>query len=504
VQRLKRTFDQGQRTTDNGKLTNNNRQRTMTHSHPIPWSTGEILEATGGELLCGDLRHSFAQIFIDSRKVAADGVFIAIIGDIHDGHTFASDVVAQGGRGVVISRHKVDDLPVVQWEQKGVTAVAVDDTTRALGDMAAYNRRRSEVSVVAVTGSNGKTTTRQMAAAVISQQYKTLATIGNLNNQIGLPLTLLGLEPEHQWAVVELGTNNPGEIARLAEICAPNIGVITNIGPAHLEGLGSIEGVAREKGSLLKSLPSSGKAVLNADDSRVRQLARRTACEVLLYGFAPDAAVRAEDVTAKENGICFTLKLAAESISIRLNSPGRFMVTNALAAAAVGNLLGLSAGMIKAGLEAFQPVSGRMNIQHTPNGIHIIDDTYNANPDSMKAALRTLETMRAGARGVFVAGDMLELGQQAPSLHSQVGALAAQSGISRLYACGTHADSVAAGARNAGLPAANSITGSREEIVADLVAWLQPGDWVLVKGSRGMAMEKVVQGLKDWAGEIKS
>ena len=273
---------------------------------------------------------------------------------------------------------------------------------------------------------------------------------------------------------------------------------------SRLEGLGSIEGVAREKGSLLKGLPPNGKAVLNADDSRVRQLARHTACEVLLYGMAPDAAVRAEDIAEKENGICFTLRLAEERISIRLNSPGRFMVTNALAAAAVGNLLGVSAADIKAGLEAVEPVGGRMNIHHTPKGIHIIDDTYNANPESMKAALTTLKTMRAGARGIFVAGDMLELGRQAASLHSQVGALAAQSGVSRLYACGKQADSVAAGARNAGLPAADFITGSREEIIEDLIAWLQPGDWVLVKGSRGMAMEKVVKGLKDWAGEIKS
>jgi UDP-N-acetylmuramoyl-tripeptide--D-alanyl-D-alanine ligase len=476
----------------------------MTNSHPIPWTAREILEATGGKLLCGELQQSFAGIFIDSRKVAADGVFIAIIGEIHDGHTFASDVVEQGGRGLVISRREAGKLPVAKWKQKGVTAVAVQDTTRALGDMAAFNRRRSRASVVAITGSNGKTTTRQLTAAVISQQYNTLATAGNFNNQIGLPLTLLGLEPDHQWAVVELGTNNPGEIARLAEICTPDIAVITNIGPAHLEGLGSIEGVAREKGSLLNGLRPDGKAVLNADDSRVRQLVRQTAHEVRLYGFAPDAAVRAEDVAEKENGICFTLRLAEERISIRLNSPGRFMVTNALAAAAVGNLLGVSAADIKAGLEAVEPVSGRMNIHHTPKGIHIIDDTYNANPESMKAALTTLKTMRAGARGIFVAGDMLELGRQAASLHSQVGALAAQSGVSRLYACGKQADSVAAGARNAGLPAADFITGSREEIIEDLIAWLQPGDWVLVKGSRGMAMEKVVKGLKDWAGEIKS
>jgi len=473
----------------------------MTNSHPIPWTTSEILEATGGELLCGRLQQSFARVFIDSRKPAADGIFIAIIGEVHDGHTFASDVVDRGVRGLVIGRREADHLPIAQWKQGGVTAVAVKDTTRALGDMAAFNRRRAAASVVAITGSNGKTSTRQMTAAVVSQCYATLATIGNFNNQIGLPLTLLGLEPGHQLAVVELGTNTPGEIARLAEICTPDIGVITNIGPAHLEGLGSIEGVAREKGSLLKGLRPNGKAVLNADDSRVRQLAGQTDREVLFYGFAPDAEVTADDVAEMENGLTFTLKIAGQSEQVRLNSPGRFMVINALAAAAVGSLLGVSAAAIKAGLEAFEPVSGRMNIQHTPGGIHIIDDTYNANPESMKAALKTLEAMRAGARGIFVAGDMLELGKQAASLHRQIGSLAAQSGISRLYACGGHADSMAAGARKAGMPAASVITGSREELIEDLTAWLQPGDWVLVKGSRGMAMEKVVERLKTWCEE---
>jgi UDP-N-acetylmuramoyl-tripeptide--D-alanyl-D-alanine ligase len=470
----------------------------MTNSHPIPWTTEEILEATAGELLCGDLQCPFSKVFIDSRITSDDGVFVAIIGEVHDGHTFLPNVVEQGVRGLVISREKAEHLPIATWKTNAVACIAVKDTTRALGDMAAFNRRRSKASVVGITGSNGKTTTRQMTTTVVSQHYNTLATAGNFNNEIGLPLTLLGLESDHQWAVVELGTNNPGEIARLTAICSPDIGVITNIGPAHLEGLGSIEGVAREKGSILTGLRKNGKAVLNADDPRVLQLARQAQNEVVLYGLSADAAVRATDVNENEDGISFTLKLAEENISIRLNTPGRFMVTNALAAAAVGNQLGLSPGIIKAGLEAFRPVSGRMNILHTPNGIHIIDDTYNANPDSMIVALTTLKTMRAGSRGIFVAGDMLELGAQAPSLHSKIGAMAAQSGISRLYARGQFADWMASGARDEGLPAADTITGSREEIIEGLIDWLRPGDWVLVKGSRGMAMEKVVEGLKAW------
>ena len=473
----------------------------MTDSHPIPWKTEEILEATAGELVCGDLQDAFSRVFIDSRMTAGDGVFVAITGEIHDGHTFLPEVVNRGGRGLVVNRKKTEHLPLAAWKTIGVACIAVADTTRALGDMAAFNRRRSQASVVGITGSNGKTTTRQFTTTVVSQQFNTLATAGNFNNEIGLPLTLLGLEPDHQWAVVELGTNNPGEIDRLADICSPDIGVITNIGPAHLEGLGSIEGVAREKGSLLNGLRKNGKAVLNADDPRVLQLARQTRNRVILYGLSADAAVRATDVHEKAAAISFALNISGESVSIRLNSPGRFMVTNALAAAAVGYQLGLSCSRIKAGLEAFTPVSGRMNIQHTTNKIHIIDDTYNANPDSMQAALATLQTMRGGSRGIFVAGDMLELGNQAPSLHSRIGAMAAQSGISRLYARGEFADRVVSGARGEGMPAANTIIGSRQEIIADLTNWLRPGDWLLVKGSRGMAMEKVVQGIKDWAGK---
>ena len=471
----------------------------MTDSHPIPWTTEEILEATAGELVCGDLQRAFSTIFIDSRMTADDGAFVAITGEIHDGHTFLPEVVDQGVRGLVINRKKTEHLPFAAWKTMGVACIAVADTTRALGDMAAFNRRRCQASVVGITGSNGKTTTRQLTATVVSQQYNTLATAGNFNNEIGLPLTLLGLASDHQWAVVELGTNNPGEIARLAAICSPDIGVITNIGPAHLEGLGSIEGVAREKGSLLNSLRKNGKAVLNADDPRVLQLARQSRNEVVLYGLSADAAVRATDVHENEESISFTLNHADENISIRLNTAGWFMVTNALAAAAVGYQLGLSGSTIKAGLEAFTPVSGRMNILHLTNGIHIIDDTYNANPDSMQVALTTLKTMRAGSRGIFVAGDMLELGDQAPALHGKIGAMAAQSGISRLYARGEFADWVLSGARDEGMPAANTITGSRQEIIADLTDWLRPGDWLLVKGSRGMKMEKVVEGLKDWA-----
>jgi UDP-N-acetylmuramoyl-tripeptide--D-alanyl-D-alanine ligase len=340
-----------------------------------------------------------------------------------------------------------------------------------------------------------------MTAMILDRQYNTLTAIGNFNNDIGLPLTLLGLSSGHQWAVLELGTNNPGEIARLAEICSPDIGVLTNIGPAHLEGLGSIEGVMQEKGDLLKSLAPGAKAILNADDPRVIQLAAETKADVILYGLSHEATIRAEDVDEAKDTISFKLIFAGESVSVHLNSPGLFMVSNALAAAAVGHQIGLSGKTVKTALETFKPVAGRMNIQHLPGGIHLIDDTYNANPESMKAAFATLNIMRAGARGIVAVGDMLELGAQAQSLHRNLGADAARSGISRLYTYGEFAAEVKAGAHNNGMPPTDTFEGTHEDIVEDLKYWLQPGDWLLVKGSRGMAMEKVVRKLQEWCEE---
>ncbi|MBW2469448.1 MAG: UDP-N-acetylmuramoyl-tripeptide--D-alanyl-D-alanine ligase, partial [Deltaproteobacteria bacterium] len=386
------------------------------------------------------------------------------------------------------------------WQTRQIACVAVADTTRALGDLAAYHRSRTNVPLTAITGSNGKTTTRQMTAQVLAQKYKTLATIGNYNNQIGVPLTLLRLSAEYEQAVVELGTNSPGEIARLAQICAPDIAVVTNVGPAHLEGLGSLDGVMREKEQLIKHLKAGGKAALNADDRRVYQMARRTDRQVLLFGLSEDAAIRATELDEKTGGISFRLHLPDEHLTVSLNVPGQFMVLNALAAAAVGHLLKLSAGEIKAGLESFEPVWGRMDIFETASGIHIIDDTYNANPESMKAAVTTLRTLRRNSRSLFVAGDMLELGEQSEALHKQVGAWAAAANIDKLLLTGEFASAVAAGAMNAKMKPADIFSGTRDEIITTLKQSLKSGDWVLIKGSRGARMETIVKALKDWAG----
>jgi UDP-N-acetylmuramoyl-tripeptide--D-alanyl-D-alanine ligase len=464
----------------------------MDNGQILPWTINEILEATGGELLCGDETQRFEKVCIDSRSIDPNDLFVAIVGEVHDAHAFISDVVEQGARGLMVNSQKARDLPVSAWQTQNIACVAVSDTTRALGDLAAFHRARTDAAIIAITGSNGKTTTRQMTAAVVARKFNTLSTIGNYNNQIGVPLTLLRLAPEHRWAVVELGTNSPGEIARLAQICAPDIGVITNVGPAHLEGLSSLDGVMREKGQLLDHLKPEGKAVLNADDRRVSKIAARTKKDVLFFGLSDKATIRATAVNEKSSGISFNLNLPRESLTVNLKVAGHFMVVNALAAAAVGQMLGLPAAEIKAGLETFEPAWGRMNILQTASGIHVIDDTYNANPDSMKAAITTLTSLRANNRSVFVAGDML--------LHRQVGVWAATANISKLLVTGEYAEAVAGGAKEAGMQNENIFTGSQENILAALKDTLKPGDWVLVKGSRGAHMDTIVEGLKAWAG----
>ena len=240
----------------------------------IPWSVQDILDATGGTLVSGSRNHCFKGVGIDSRTITGSDLFVAIEGAIHDGHRYAADVIDSGIQGLVVARDKISTLPCSRWQKRDVVCIAVPDTTRALGNMAAFNRQRAHVSVVAVTGSNGKTSTRAMITAVISRRYTTLTPKGNFNNEIGLPLTLLQLTPAHQWAVLELGMNHLGEIRRLAEICSPDMGIITNIGPAHIEGVGSMDGVMQAKAELLEKIRPGGMIILNADDPRTLQLSQ--------------------------------------------------------------------------------------------------------------------------------------------------------------------------------------------------------------------------------------
>jgi UDP-N-acetylmuramoyl-tripeptide--D-alanyl-D-alanine ligase len=460
----------------------------------------DILAATGGGLACGSREALFTGIGIDSRQLPDGSLFVAIKGDRHDGHGFVEAVISTGCRGVLVDRDRLGPLPLEKWGRQGVACISVPDTTVALGNLATYHLERSGASVVAVTGSNGKTSTREMTAAVVGRRFSTLSSAKNFNNEIGVPLTLLRLMAGHEWVVAELGMNHPGEIRRLGRICRPRVGVITNIGPAHLEGLGSMDAIMAAKGELLETLPPEGTAVLNLDDPRCRELAGKASVTVLGFGMGPSAGIRAEGV--HEEGRCsrFTLHLPDGAVPVTLAVPGRFMVSNALAAAAVGYCLGVPAAEIKAGLEAFQPVAGRSMIVDTAAGIHVIDDTYNANPGSMRAAITLLADLGRGRRCFLALGDMRELGDLSAALHREIGAAAARSGLFRLGVTGAFAGEVAEGALSGGMGADRILVGSREELAWDFKQHLAPGDWVLAKGSRAMGMEKLVEDLVAWAG----
>jgi len=470
----------------------------------MTWTTRDILSATGGRLLCGAPQAGFAGIGIDSRRLSENTLFIAIRGENHDGHAFLSDVVAQGGRGLVVQEGRIPEADLAICQARDVVCIAVPDTLRALGAIAAYHRRRMPARIIALTGSNGKTTTRAMTAAILSRRGPTLATQGNLNNEIGLPLTLLQLQQAHALGVVEMGMNHPGEIDRMARMAAPDIGMIINVAPAHLEGLHSIEGVMRAKGELLPHIAPEGMAILNGDDPHCRQLAATCAVKTLMFGFSPEAVVRAADLVSGPRGWRFVLHLPGGEIPVQLQVPGRFMVANALAAAAAGYCCEVPLEDIRAGLEAVEPVDGRMQLVPLPWGITLINDCYNANPASTAAAIATLTRMKGASRGALVLGDMLELGPDAATWHHKTGFKAGQAGLDRLFLHGAFAETLREGAVESGMPPDRIMVGDIAEIGTALTQWLTPGDWVLVKGSRGMRMERVIAALQEWAGGSKA
>ncbi len=458
-----------------------------------------VLQATGGRLLYGEPGRIFERVGIDSRTVAVGSLFVAIHGERHDGHDFIGQAVAKGVQGIVIQESRSERIDHAGLAAAGVGCVAVADTVRALGVLAAFHRSRFNIPVAAITGSTGKTSTRLMTALVLAQHFTTLSTEGNLNNEIGVPLTLFNLNAAHQTAVVEMGMNHAGEIDRLGAICRPTIGLITNVGPVHLEFFESVEAIGRAKGELMAHVLPGGVMVLNGDDPQSARLAACSPHRVVFFGSGAEFLANAADLRTTAQGVAFTLRLPDGRETVQLQTPGRFMVSNALAAAAVGHLAGMTCGQIKSGLEAFVPAKGRLSLLHTRRGVGIIDDTYNANPVSMAAALETLAAVKGPQRGFIVLGDMLELGGPSGELHREVGRKAGRCGAARLYAHGPHAADVLAGAREAGMSDADLQMGAKADIAADLVRRLRRGDWVLVKGSRGMAMESVVAAVRQWA-----
>jgi UDP-N-acetylmuramoyl-tripeptide--D-alanyl-D-alanine ligase len=451
------------------------------------FSVQELVRATEGALVSGDLGVPVAGVSIDSRTLQVGEAFFAIVGHRLDGHAFLADAAARGAACVVV--HALPDEPPAN-----VPLVLVEDTTRALGRLAGWHRSRFEVPVVAITGSIGKTTAKELTAAVLATRWHVLKPASSFNNQWGLPLTLLRLSSEHGAAVVELGTNQAGEIAALAAIARPTIGVVTMVAAVHTEFLGSIEGVREEKAALVRALSPAGVAVLNADDPRVASMAREAKGRVVTFGRAAGATVRVVGEPADtEAGLAFTLEAGGRRQPVEVAFSGRHNVGNALAAAAVGVALDLSLEEVARGLAAARPVGGR-GVWKRAGDVTILDDTYNASPVSVRAALDTLAARRAGRRAVVVLGDMLELGPLSDEAHREIGRAVAALPADEFVGHGRAAALAVEAARAAGLAEAHHAP-TFEDTVAHLLKRLSPGDVVLVKGSRGMRMERVVDAL---------
>ncbi|MDI6795951.1 MAG: UDP-N-acetylmuramoyl-tripeptide--D-alanyl-D-alanine ligase [Desulfatibacillaceae bacterium] len=458
------------------------------------WRIDDILRATGGELVCGDTKQTFVGVAIDSRSIKPDELFVALAGANHDAHRFVGAVQKAGGKGFVVEKAKVAGLGIDVSSKDAPLVVAVDDSTLALGALAAFHRRRLKAKVLGITGSNGKTTTKEMAAAVLARRFAVHKNTGNLNNHIGVPLTLLGLLPEHDWAVVEMGMNHPGEIRYLTGLAAPDAGLVTNVGPGHLEGVGSIEGVAAAKQEIFETM-TGGLAILNADDPRVAAMAGvfGQKGQVYHFGINKPAHMRAQKLCHTPAGTAFELLWQGKSAQVSLAAAGVHMVTDAAAAACAGVLAGLSLEEAAVGLGDFTPLGGRQKVLFLEEGILLVDDTYNANPASMKSAISTLVALSGQGRAVAVLGDMLEMGHAAQEAHYGVGAFAAGQGVTLLLAAGSHAADIAAGALDAGMKPEAVMAGDKARIEEKLLACLAPKDRILVKGSRGMAMETLVR-----------
>ena len=440
----------------------------------------ELAVLLRAELTGGD--GAFLGVSTDTRKLEAGQLFVALRGPRFDGHKFLQEAADRGAAAALVST--ASDVAISQ--------VRVPDTLRALGELAADWRRRFDIPVIGITGSFGKTTVKEMVAAILSRRGPLLVTRGNLNNEIGVPLTLFGLAGNHQSAVIEMGANHAREIARLCAIAAPDIGLVTTAGACHLEGFGSLEGVARAKGEMFESLAEDGVAVINADDSYAalwRQLA--SGRRIVTFGFGPGSDFTARNVrqTAADE-ISFVLVCRAGEADVRLALAGRHNVMNALAAAAAAAQVGADLEQMVQGFGAVAPVSGRMQLLRNCAGGRLIDDSYNASPRAVRAAIEYL--CELPGRPWAVLGDMGELGDEGPRLHAEVGRYAREAGVERLFAIGRLSEqTVAAFGAGAQLfhDAASLGAAVREDLGPDVN--------VLVKGSRMMRMEQVVEALAE-------
>ncbi|HEX9113086.1 MAG TPA: UDP-N-acetylmuramoyl-tripeptide--D-alanyl-D-alanine ligase [Nitrospirota bacterium] len=444
------------------------------------------------EILGSVERAEITGMSIDSRTIKSGELFVALKGDRFDGHDFVPDVVRRGAWGALVDRAALESRFASFSGLKNI--LPVEDTLHALQEMSRRHRRKFPIPVVGITGSNGKTTTKEMLAGILKQSGPVLKNEGNLNNHIGVPLTLMKLNKSHRAAAVEMGMSAPGEIDLLSRLVHPTVGVITNIGPAHLEFFGTIEKVAEAKGELLGNLASDAAAVLNADDPFLGAFRNKFSGRVLTFGIKSRADVSASKLGHGADHADFTLSAGGGSVVIRLRAPGTHNIYNALAAAAAAVAAGMPLDVVRQGLNDFAPVAMRSEIKEI-RGRTVLADYYNANPASMEAAISTLASLSAGRKSFAVLGDMLELGDAGREAHRAVGATAARAGVHSVITIGALAKHIGEGAIEAGMPKERVVEAPTHAEAAELLKKLsRPGDVVLIKGSRGMKMEKILEG----------
>lgn len=445
-----------------------------------PISIKDIIIATGGTLLSGDENQSITSVCTDTRKIASGSLFVPLAGENFDAHKFIPDALSGG---CVASLTAKKDI------QAGKPLIYVPDTRRALADLAAFYRKQFCIPVIAITGSVGKTTAKELTAAVLSTKLNVLKTAGNFNNEIGLPLTLFRLEEDHEAAITEMGMSGFGEIDLLASIAKPDIGLVTNIGMSHIEMLGSQENIYKAKSELFRHIHTDGTVIINGDDPILVAHKNDITQKTITVGLSADCDLTATDIVPKSDSLSFTIVYKEEKVPVTLAFPGEHNITNALLACAAGLCLDISLSDAAKGLEAYIPSDRRMQLIDS-DGITIINDCYNAAPASMEAGIKVLCSY--SGRKIAVLGDIKELGSFSESAHKGVGVFCGNAGIDALFTLGDSAKWIAEGAKNAGM-ASDSVFSfdNIDALNQSLGSFVQKGDTVLVKASRAMALERV-------------
>ena len=444
----------------------------------------QIADLAGAKISAGPGHVFVDKVSTDSRTLKPGELFVALRGENFDGHKFVESAVQTGAAGAIVDLAWKGNVP------ESFTILRADDTLRAYQTLAANYRKSLPFRVIAITGSNGKTSVKDFTASVLARKFRVTKTEGNFNNHVGLPRTILEATSADQVAVWEIGMNHPGEIAALAKIASPDVGIITNVGVAHIEFMGSRDAIAKEKGALAQAIAPDGTVILNADDSFSQKIAARTKAKLLFTG-TTSGTVRAAEIRQSADGSEFTILEGAHRCRAQVPVPGLHMVQNAMLAVAAGRLFGLSIEECAAGLASAPLAKARLQIKQI-HGVQFIDDSYNANPDSMKAALRTLVELDADGKRIAVLGEMLELGKESERGHREVGECAAELGVDQLIAIGETGAIIARAAEKGGVAKSVAVKSTSEaaEMLADIA---MPGDLVLVKGSRSARTERVLE-----------